>query len=174
MQIVIQNPKNMKNLFLVSLIVTLVYMPMMGKGDNYSVNVTRKESNLYKVTGSDIYIQTRHCYEYEYYTDAILMMNGYTGEIVFEDEEDERTCDVKAVYGRAEIDPGTYEVIISHESDDWFEVIGTDLYIQTSLCLRLDLGAEVILRVYEGGFGRVYFSDDDDYMVDGIYSRMKL
>ena len=166
--------KNMNNLFFLYLIVTLISVPCIGHADNYEVNVTRKESNFYKVTGSDIYIQTRHCYEYEYYTDAILIMSGYTGEIIFVDDDDERSCDVMAVYGSADIEPGTYKVTISHESDDWYEVMGADLFIQTSLCLRLDLGTEVILRVYEGGFGRVYFPDDEDYMVEGIYSRMKL
>ena len=108
-------------------------IPLNSLADDYQVSITRKGSNLYKVTGKDIYIFTRYCYEYVYYEDAILRMNGYLGEIIFLDEGEK--CDVKAVYGPAEIKPGTYKVTISHESDDWYEIFGTDSFIKTSICL---------------------------------------
>ena len=38
----------------------------------YRINVKRESSNLYKVTGQEIYIKTKYCYEYAYSQDAIL------------------------------------------------------------------------------------------------------
>ena len=53
----------------------------------YSVSVTRKDSDLDKIDNKDIYIETRYCYEYATYDDAILIIEsnyGYNkGEIIF-------------------------------------------------------------------------------------------
>lgn len=53
----------------------------------YRVNVTRESNDMYKVTGQDIYIKTKYCYEYVYYQDAILEITssgGYSiGQIHF-------------------------------------------------------------------------------------------
>ena len=55
----------------------------------YKLSVTRKSSNLYKVDGQDIYIETRYCYEYATGDDVILIVKsnyGYDkGEIIFID-----------------------------------------------------------------------------------------
>lgn len=32
----------------------------------YSVNITRKDADLYKIDGTDLYIKTKYCYEYCY------------------------------------------------------------------------------------------------------------
>ena len=83
-------------------------------------------------------------------------------------------CDVKAVYGPAEIEAGTYKVTISRESDDWYEILGMDIFIKTSMCLSLALGEEVILKISAGGSGYIYFSDGDECMVEGVYAHLKL
>lgn len=58
----------------------------MDVGD-YKVNVTRKANNLYKVEGTDYYIETNYCYEYSYSDEAILSIEsqyGYTkGKLFF-------------------------------------------------------------------------------------------
>jgi hypothetical protein len=55
----------------------------------YKISVTRKASNLYKVDGQDIYIETRYCYEYATGDDAVLIIEsnyGYDkGVIIFID-----------------------------------------------------------------------------------------
>lgn len=140
---------------------------------DYDLSVTRKGRNLYKVDGKDVYIRTRYCYEYVYSADSILRMSGASGEIAFIDEEE--TCDVKAVYGSADMSPGKYSVTVSREDDDWYEVFGTGTYIKTSTCLSLALGEDAMLKVSAGGFGTLYFLDsDDDCMVEGIYTKLRL
>jgi hypothetical protein len=140
---------------------------------DYDLTVTRKGSNLYKVDGKNAYVHTRYCYEYVYSEDSLLRMSGTSGKIMFIDEGS--SCDVKAVFGESDISPGKYDVTVSREDDDWYEVFGTDTFIKTSICLNLALGERAILKASAGGFGTLYFLDsDDDCMVEGVYSKLRL
>lgn len=47
----------------------------------YEVSLTRKDSNLYKVDGMDLYVATNYCYEYATYDDAILIIKKGYGRI---------------------------------------------------------------------------------------------
>ena len=145
----------------------------MAAAGDYDLSVTRKGSNLYKVDGKDIYIHTRYCYEYVYSEDSLLRMSGTSGKIVFIDEGS--SCDVKAVYGDSGASPGKYKVSVSREDDDWYEVFGTDTFIKTSACLSLALMEDAILNLSGPGYGSLYFiDDDDDCMVEGVYSKLRL
>lgn len=55
------------------------------KEGNYEVELTRKDSNLYRVEGTDIYIKTKYCYEYANRDDAILVVNYYSVKLIFLD-----------------------------------------------------------------------------------------
>ena len=140
--------------------------------ENYEVTLTRKGSNVYKVDGKDIIIQTRYCYVYAYSEEAIFKSSGYGGEVIFFDSKDR--CDVKAVFGVSKQKPGKYVVTVSHEDDDWYEVFGTSSYIKTSSCLSLALGEEAYLTIANSGFGMLRFKDGDDCMVEDIYTKLRL
>lgn len=140
--------------------------------ENYEVSLTRKGSNVYKIDGKDIIIQTRYCYVYAYSEEAIFKASGYGGELIFFDSKDK--CDVKAVFGLSKQKPGKYVVTVSREDDDWYEVLGTDSYIKTSTCLSLALGEEAYLTVLASGFGQLRFEDGDDCMVEGVYTKLRL
>ena len=140
--------------------------------ENYEVNLTRKGSNVYKIDGKDIIIQTRYCYVYAYSEEAIFKASGYGGELIFFDSKDK--CDVKAVFGLSKQEPGKYVVTVSHEDDDWYEIFGTSSYIKTSSCLSLALGEEAYLTISPSGFGRLRFEDGDDCMVEGVYTKLRL
>ena len=152
-------------------IILALLMPSPSFADNYEVSVTRKGSNLYKIDGKNIFIHTRSCYQYVYYKSSILIMNGYSGEIIFTDSGEK--CAVKAVYGPSEQAAGKYTVTVNREDDDWYEVRGQGLYIKTSSCLSLALGEEAILFMSAGGYGTLYVGDDE-CLVEGVYSKMSL
>lgn len=140
---------------------------------SYQLTVTRKEKNLYKVTGKDLFIVTKYCYEYVYYADAILRTSGVASELIFVDQHS--SCMVKAVYGPAEIKPGRYSVTISHEDDDWYEVVGKGMFIRTSMCLSLALADEAILTTNAFGGGELLFvEDEDECSVEGVYTPVEL
>lgn len=140
--------------------------------ENYEVSLTRKGSNVYKIDGKDIIIQTRYCYVYAYSEEAIFKASGYGGELIFFDSKDK--CDVKAVFGLSKQKPGKYVVTVSREDDDWYEVLGTDSYIKTSTCLSLALGEEAYLTISASGFGQLRFKDGYDCMVEGVYTTLRL
>ena len=140
------------------------------QAENYEVNLTRKGSNVYKIDGTDIIIQTRYCYVYS--EEAIFKTSGYDGEVIFFDSKD--NCDVKAVFGLSKQTPGKYVVTVSHEDDDWYEVFGTNSHIKTSSCLSLALGEEAYLTIAPSGFGRLRLKDGDDCMVEAVYTKLRL
>ena len=142
------------------------------QAENYEVNLTRKGSNVYKIDGKDIIIQTRYCYVYAYSEEAIFKSSGYGGEVIFFDSKDK--CDVKTVFGLSKQKPGKYVVTVSREDYDWYEVFGTSSYIKTSSCLSLALGEEAYLTIANSGFGRLRFKDGNDCMVEGVYTKMRL
>ena len=140
--------------------------------ESYEVSLTRKGSNVYKIDGKDVIIQTRYCYVYAYSEEAIFKASGYGGELIFFDSKDK--CDVKAVFGLSKQKPGKYVVTVSREDDDWYEVLGTNSYIKTSTCLSLALGEEAYLTISASGFGQLRFEDGDDCMVEGVYTKLRL
>jgi len=162
----------MKKSLLATLATLMSLQAAPALAENYEVNLTRKGSNVYKIDGKDIFIQTRYCYVYAYSEEAILKTSGYGGEVIFFDSKDK--CDVKAVFGLSKQEPGKYVVTVSHEDDDWYEVFGTNSYIKTSSCLSLALGEEAYLTISPAGFGRLRFEDGDDCMVEGVYTKLRL
>lgn len=53
----------------------------------YTVEVTRIDSNFYRICGTDLYVETQFCYEYATREEVVLNISskyGYTkGEVVF-------------------------------------------------------------------------------------------
>ncbi len=162
----------MKKTLLAALSALMSLQAAPALAENYEVNLTRKGSNVYKIDGKDIIIQTRYCYVYAYSEEAIFKSSGYGGEVIFFDSKDK--CDVKAVFGLSKQKPGKYVVTVSREDDDWYEVLGTNSYIKTSTCLSLALGEEAYLTISASGFGQLRFEDGDDCMVEGVYTKLRL
>ncbi len=67
--------------------VDVILSPIKMDVGDYKVNVTRKANNIYKVEGTDYYLETNFCYEYSYSDEAILSIEsqyGYTkGKLFF-------------------------------------------------------------------------------------------
>ena len=162
----------MKKTLLAALAAMMSLLVAPALAENYEVNLTRKGSNVYKIDGKDIIIQTRYCYVYAYSEEAIFKSSGYGGEVIFFDSKDK--CDVKAVFGVSKQKPGKFVVTVSREDDDWYEVFGTSSYIKTSSCLSLALGEEAYLTISPSGFGRLRFDDGDECMVEAVYTKLRL
>lgn len=64
-----------------------LYLPTKIDEGRYTVKVTREDSNFYRICDTDLFIETRYCYEYATREEVLLnvMSNyGYTrGEIIF-------------------------------------------------------------------------------------------
>jgi hypothetical protein len=89
---------------------------------DYEVQITRKYQNLYKVDNTDIWIQTRYCYEYSYSEKAILKYSGYgfsKGELIFKNGG---KYDVEEIYEGTQVNRGT-KVITRRGNIEEIEVI---------------------------------------------------
>jgi len=168
----IADPKKPRLSFVIFLILFTSFLVQSVLADDYQVNITRKGNNIYKVTIKEIYIFTRFCHEYVYYSDAILKMHGYIGEILF--LENNEKCDVKAVYGLCDLDAGTYKVTVTYLDQDWYEVDATNIAVKVPLCMHLSIGEMAILRVEASKIARLIFNDDEEYFVEGIFSKLRL
>jgi len=155
-----------------ALLIAMCLASQSSVAGSYEVNVTRKGSNVYRVDGRDVMVQTRYCYVYGYSEEAILKSSAYGGELIFIDSRDK--CDIKAIYGKTEPKAGKYAVQVTREADDWYEVQGVGLYLQTSMCLSLALGQDAFLTINPGGYGRLVFDDGQSCMVESVYSKIKL
>ena len=64
-----------------------ILVPTMVDEGRYTVNVTRIESNVYWIDGTDLYIVTKFCYEYCYSKEVLLIIENWgghsRGEVVF-------------------------------------------------------------------------------------------
>jgi hypothetical protein len=149
----------------------LIWQPVLA--DNYSVTVTRKGSNNYRVDGKGIFITTRYCYEYVYSADAILKMSGRTGEIHFVEEDE--ACPVKGVYGKVDVQPNEYTITVSREEDHWYRIGSSDRFIRTSMCLQLALGEDALLNMSTDSDGTLHFLDSDaSCTVEGVFEQLRL
>jgi hypothetical protein len=156
----------------VLMVIVSLVVPLASDAGDYDISVTRKGSNLYKVDNKDIYIFTKYCYQYVYFSEAILRMSGTRGRIIFVDAD--VSCDVKSVYGPASLTPGKYSVTVSHLDEDWYEVSGTETLIRTSLCISLALSDEAILIMSSATCGKLVFSDGKSCIVEGVYVPVRL
>ena len=95
----------MRRLVVAGLIVMTTFTASAGK--RYRLSVTRKDSNFYRIDGTDFYVRTRNCYEYAYSQEAVLVWEGrgsYSNKLIFINTVgDPTSCDVEAML--VETDP---------------------------------------------------------------------
>ncbi|MDC1306164.1 hypothetical protein N8Y88_04240 [Saprospiraceae bacterium] len=57
----------------------LILVPTKIDEGTYEIEITRKGGNIYNLEGTKYYIETRYCYEYATYDDAILKVESNYG-----------------------------------------------------------------------------------------------
>ena len=71
--------------------ISSIAVPVQINPGNYQIQVTRIDSNVYKVDGTDYYIQTKYCYKYSSREDAVLVVKSkysyYNYKLVFLDNQ---------------------------------------------------------------------------------------
>ena len=69
--------------------VSYLLVPTKVDEGTYSVLLTRKDTNLYKIEGTDLYIETQFCFEICIMEEAVLVIHNYGdlsfGTVIFED-----------------------------------------------------------------------------------------
>lgn len=57
----------------------LILVPALFEEGTFNIEISRKGSNIYKLEGTNYYIETRYCYEYATYEDVILKVESNYG-----------------------------------------------------------------------------------------------
>lgn len=99
----------MKTIFLFVLCLSIIISQtsFIFSGNEYSVTLTSKGSNLFKEENTGYYIEVEYCYKYLYYEKAILKYHSYgitKGELIFQDGS---KCNVKEIYQVYDVAYGT-------------------------------------------------------------------
>lgn len=99
----------MKTIFLFVLCLSIIISQtsFIFSGNEYSVTLTSKGSNLFKEENTGYYIEVEYCYKYLYYEKAILKYHSYgitKGELIFQDGS---RCNVKEIYQVYDVAYGT-------------------------------------------------------------------
>jgi hypothetical protein len=135
--------------------------------ETYSVNVTRKDSNLYKVDGKRVWVNTRYCYHYGYSDEAVLTPD----RIVFVNAGEK--CDVRQVYSETSLSAGTYKVTVTQESGNVYSTYD-GVTILTSMCLNLAIGEQAALRMAAYGGKLIFLNSGDSCEVEAVLSPVQL
>lgn len=160
----------MKNIFFFLIAALTLLHTVPAGAENYELYLTRKGSNVYNADGKDIIIQTRYCYEYAYSQKSIFISTGYGGEVIFLNSNEK--CDVKAVFSFAKQNQGKYKVTVRREEDDWYELLGTNIYIKTLNCLSMSYGEEAFLIITPSSSYNLKFKDGSDCIVENVYKKI--
>ncbi|MGM3172511.1 hypothetical protein [Dickeya lacustris] len=152
-------------------ILLAIFVSSLSLAETYEISVTRKDSNIYRIDGKNIIVQTKYCYVYAYSENAYLRTNAYDEKLIFVDSHD--SCDVSGVYGKSNMKNGAYKVKVSHENDNWYSIWGTDYFIQTSMCIELALSDDAILKT-QGLGGELIFENGNNCTVENVYSKIRL
>jgi hypothetical protein len=154
----------------VAIMIPLSVVP--AKAETYKIDLTRKERNLYKVSGKEIYLRTKYCYSYAHSATSIFESYGRGGTITFLDDDDE--CDVKYVLGGLTPDHGDYRVTINRDDDDLYEIPGTDTFIRTSGCYSYAMYEEASMTLLQFGIGTLNLADGSSCTIEGMYKKLRL
>lgn len=162
----------MRTAIVVVITVCLFHQPLVA-GD-YKEVVSSYDNDLYKIDSKNILIRTDNCMEDVQAQEALVTMNGYTGEVEF--TVTGNRCVVQSIYRTAGYRVGNYRVNISRDEENWYRITGQDIYIRTEECLIYATEQEGLLSVStvgKGGSGSLHFQGEACRVI-GLYSPMEL
>lgn len=85
---------------------------------SYSVQVSRRDTDLYELSGGLGFIETQRCPEPALGESATLTMAGYRGLITFSRSGME--CSVTGYFAKAAVNAGTYAATVRYRHADWY------------------------------------------------------
>lgn len=99
---------------------------------------------------------TRHTpYYCAYGGEALLRMSDGTGKLHFLHHD--AFNNARALFGVSKPGPESRKVTIHREVNNWYELVGTGVFPQTSICIELARYDDGLLEVSSGGFDELQF-----------------
>lgn len=137
------------------------------------VKVTRIEADQYKVVDDDLYLLTEYCFEMVDNETVLLRLEEGPARIVFPKQKS--TCDIKTVYGRTRLDPGSYTLNVTRIEAGWYAVVGKGAVFRTDGCYGLaDNSAARAIVADEGSGVLLMPSLEEECRIEGVYVETEL
>lgn len=86
---------------------------------------------------------------------------------------DGRVCRVRGIFGVQPLANDRYGVQIAYRERDWYEAVGTDMFLRTRRCMQLTLGEKGVLVVMAADDMRLLFANGGSCEVQAAFSRLK-
>lgn len=137
----------------------------------YDLQVEQKGAELFKLSDQDVYVLTQYCFVDVGIVEAHLNIEDGSGTMRFQNaaNDNETLCDVVGVYGKSQLEPGNYNVVISKTDDDWYSVAGKEAAVLTENCLESAESTEAKVVMAEDGGGIITIADEECAVI-GIYT----
>ncbi len=155
--------------FLSGLLILAAFFSPLAQAEEIEIKVIKIASELYKLEGKSILLQTHNCDDPEHSQDAFLKMNDSSKKIVF--RESKSSCDVVAAYKLSAGGVGSYSVVIQYERENWYAISSTKSYVRTKQCLNISERKRAVLSLSGTGFGTLHIGRTE-CQVEGVYTKL--
>ena len=140
-------------ILVIILLVVIALFSQTAWGEDYSVNVTRLESNFYEDNNSGVIIHTSLCLELALFDDAVLQIDNpagyFIGTLTF-DGGTGNECSVLAVYEDVYLSSGQYTVNVTRLESNFYEDNYSGFLIYTNYCYEYAYSEDAVLQIASG------------------------
>lgn len=144
---------------------------------DFSVFVSRIQSNFYRVTGERIVVETRSCFEYAYADSAVLSVSTTTGAGELRFNSGAR-CQVTNLFYGQDLDAGQYSMAVTGSDTLFATTDGQWLFQTLFYCSYASAGRAALLNLSSrasGGnaYGTLTISGSPSCMMDWVYRSVR-
>ena len=157
----------MKCLILWATLLLSIIIPSVSVAEEYAITVTQVGGNLFWEPEREIYIQTEYCFVDIGTKEVVLNIVDEAGSLIISDKT---SCEIKNIFGKAQLEAGAYTITVSREDDNWYTIDGQEAALNTEGCLGSVENVAAELTVEENGSGTLKLADEE-CSVKGIYSK---
>ncbi|WP_418314693.1 hypothetical protein [Piscinibacter sakaiensis] len=169
-----------------AIVLTIAAQPATAQAE--SVTVTRKTADLYGVMGDDVLLMTAGCDVYALATPAKLQPEGGRMVLRFDGgnpgaASDPATrpaqtpgapaCALRDMLKPQAMPWGRYEVRLSYDSPDWYEIEGTSLLLRTVGCQRRSSREPAVWFQPMEGKGVIEYRSGAACNSDGVFGSVR-
>lgn len=154
----------------VAVLLLSLLLPSWGSAEPLGFSMVYEGKNLFRVIDRDLFVQTKVCTPPATKGAPLLIYDEAGPDFVA--WPNGQRCPVRAMLGRIDMPRDRFSVNLSKRANEWYEVFGLNLYLRTSLCVRMVIGEEAMLNVLAKDDIRLQFSDGQMCAVKGVYGRL--
>lgn len=155
------------------LIMGLLLLASAAAAEEFELQLNRMGGDLYAAPAEGLYIETQYCFALADATPARLTFNSAADKLIF--PKTEETCEVRMIFGHAEMEAGDYLFSVTWVADNWYRIDEQNAALLTAGCLEMVEGAEARMTMTEAGEGTLQLPEaGEECRVVGAYAQAEL